>query len=69
MRQFCEKKAHPRRYHQEAAKSRYSIPSDLVTFHSLVKLLLPAVKLNGVRQPMSIEYKRVHGFNQTVFRT
>ena len=29
----------------------------------------PVVKLNGIRQPISIEYKMVHGLNQAVFRT
>ena len=33
----------------------------MFTFHSLVQLLLPVVKLNGVSQPISIEYKVVHG--------
>ena len=28
-----------------------------VQFHSLVQLLLPTVKLSGVSQPISIEYK------------
>ena len=40
----------------------------LFTFHSLVQSLLPMVKLNGVSQPISIEYKMVHGLNQAVFR-
>ena len=41
----------------------------MFTFHSLVQLLLPTVKLNGVNQPISIEYKMVHGLNQAVFTT
>ena len=35
----------------------------------MVQLLLPTVKLNGVSQTISIEYKMVHGLNQAVFRT
>ena len=41
---------------------KYSFPSHLLIFYSLVQL--PTVKLNGVSQPTSIEYKMVHGFNQ-----
>ena len=54
---------------QHPAKSRYFFHSHLFTFHSLVQLLLPTVKLNGISQPISIEYKMVHGLNQAVFRT
>ena len=36
----------------EKAKSRHFFPSHLFTFHSLVQLLLPTVKLNGVSQPI-----------------
>ena len=36
---------------------------------SYYQLLLPTVKLNGVSQPISIEYKRVHGLIQAVFTT
>ena len=50
-------------------KIRYSVPSHLFTFYSLVELVLPMVKLNGFSQPISIEYKMIHGFNQAVFRT
>ena len=50
-------------------KFRYFCPSPVFTFYSLVQLLLPTVKLNGVSQPVLIEYKMVHGFNQAVFRT
>ena len=37
-------------------------------FHSLVQLLLPMVKLNGVSQPISIQ-DMVHGLNQAMFTT
>ena len=50
------------------AKSKYFFPSRMFPFHSLVQLLLPMVKLNGVSQPISIEYKMVHGLNQAVFK-
>ena len=50
-------------------KSRYFFPSHMFTFHLLVQLLLPTVKLNGVSQPISIEYKMVHGLIQAVFKT
>ena len=53
----------------KTAKSRYFFPSHMFTFHSLVQLLFPTVKLNGVSQPISIEYKMVHGLNQAVFTT
>ena len=39
------------------AKSRYFFSFPMFTFHSLVQLLLPTVKLNGVSQLNSIEYK------------
>ena len=32
-------------------------------------IVLPTVKLNRVSQPISIEYKMVHGLNQAVFKT
>ena len=51
------------------AKSRYFFHSHLFTFHLLVQLPLPTAKLNGISQPISIEYKMVHGLNQAVFRT
>ena len=38
-------------------KSSYFFPSYLFTFHLLVQLLLPTVKLNGVSQPISIEIR------------
>ena len=41
----------------------------MFTFHSLIQLLLPMVKLNGVSQPISIEYKMVHDLIQAVFTT
>ena len=44
-------------------------PAYMFTFHSLVQLQLPTVKLKGVRQPISMEYKMVHGLIQAVFRT
>ena len=47
----------------------YFFPSHMFTFHSLVQLLLSKVKLNGVSQPISIEYKMVHGLIQAVFTT
>ena len=56
-------------YHQNTAKSGCLFLSCLFTFHSLVQLLLPTVKLNGVSQPTSIEYKMVHGLNQAVLKT
>ena len=34
-----------------------------------IQLLLPTVKLNEVNQPISIEYKMVHGLNQAAFKT
>ena len=51
------------------AKSWYFFPSPMFTFHSLVQLLFPMVKLNGDSQTISIEYKMVHGLNQAVFTT
>ena len=47
----------------------YFFPSHMFTFHSLVQLLLPTIKLNGVSQLSSIEYKMVHGLIQAVFTT
>ena len=51
------------------AKSMCSFHSRLFTFHSLVQLLLPTVRLNGVSQPISVEYKMMDGLNQAVFGT
>ena len=51
------------------AKSRRFFHSRLFTFCSLIQLLLSTVKLNGVSQPISVEYKIVHGLNQAGFRT
>ena len=48
---------------------RYLFPSHLFKSYSLVQFLLPTAKLNGVSQPISKEYKMVHGFNQAVSRT
>ena len=55
-------------YHQNTAKPKYRFHFRVFTFHSLVQLLLPTVKSNGVNQPNSIEYKMVHGLNQIVFK-
>ena len=51
------------------AKSKYRFHSHSFRFHSLVQFLLPMVKLNGVGQQISIEYKMVHSLNQAVFKT
>ena len=59
-----KKPTHSWSYYQNMAKSRYLFHSRLFMFHSLVQLLLPTVKLNGVSQPISIEYKMMHGLNQ-----
>ena len=64
-----EKINHSWQYSQKTAKSKYFFPSHMFTFHSLVQLLLPTVKLNGVSQPISIEHEMVHGLNQAVFTT
>ena len=53
----------------KTAKYRYLFHSRLFTFHSLVQLLLPVVRLNEVRQSISIKYKMVHALNQAVFGT
>ena len=47
----------------------YFLPSQMSKFRLLVQLLLPMVKLNGVNQPILIEYKMVHGLIQAVFIT
>ena len=60
---------HSWQYSQKKAKSMYFFPSHMFSFHSLVQLLLPTVKLNGIGQPSSIEYKMVHGLIETVFTT
>ena len=52
-----------------SAKSMDFFPSHIFTFHSLVQLLLPTVKLNGVSQQISTEYKMVHGLIEAVFTT
>ena len=46
---------------KKTAKSRYFFLSGMFSFHSLVLLLFPFVKLNGVSQSISIEYKMVPG--------
>ena len=61
MRQFCGKDKSFMVIQSKTAKSRYFFPSHMFTFHSLVQLQLPTVKLNGVSQPISMEYKMVHG--------
>ena len=53
----------------KTARYRYLFHSPLLTFHSLVELLLPTARLNGISRPISIEIKTVHGLNQAVFRT
>ena len=47
----------------------YLFISYLFTLHSLVQLLLPVVKVNGVSQPVSIEYKMLYSLNQAVSGT
>ena len=69
VRKFCEKDKSFMVIQSKTAKSRYFFPSRMFTFHSLVQLLLPTVKLNGVRQPISIEYQMVHSLIQAVFTT
>ena len=69
VRQFCEKDKSFLVIQPKTAKSRYFFSFYVFTFHSLVQFLLPTVKLNGVSQPISIEYKMVHGLIQAVFTT
>ena len=64
-----EKLTHSWQYHQNTAKSGYLFHSRLFTVHSLLQSLLPTVKMNGISEPISIEYKMVHGFNQALFKT
>ena len=67
VREFCQKdKSIMVIQSKKGKKFRYFFPSHMFTFHSLAQLLLPMVKLNGVNQPISIEYKMVHGLNQAV---
>ena len=66
VRHFCEKDKSFKVIPSKTAKSRYFTPFHMFTFHSLVQSLLPMVKLNGVSQPISIEYKMAHGLNQAV---
>ena len=63
VRQFCEKDRSSMVIQAKTAKCRSFFPFHKFTFHSLVQLLLTTVKLNGVSQPISIEYKMVHGLN------
>ena len=61
--QFCEK---DKSFMVIQSKKRQNLGicfllSGTFTFHSLVQLLLPMVKLNEVYQPISIEYKIVPG--------
>ena len=69
VRQFCEKDKSFMVIQSKAAKSRYFFPSHMSTFHLLLQLLLPTVKLNGVSQPISIEYTIVNDLIQAVYRT
>ena len=69
MRQFCEKDKSFIVTQSKNGKIRYFFPSHMFTFHSLVRLLLQTVKLNGVSQPILIEYKMMHGLIQAVFAT
>ena len=63
-----KKLTHSGSYHENTAKSRYLFLSCLFTFYSLIQLLLPMIKLNGVCQPITKEYKMVHGLNQVALR-
>ena len=69
VKQFCENTNSVMVIQPKSCKLRYFFPSHLFIFYSLAQPLGPTVKLNGVSQPISIEYKMVHGFNQTVFRS
>ena len=69
MRQFCEKDKSFMVIQSKTGKIYVFFPSHMFTFHSLVQLLLPKVKLNGVSQPILIEYKMVHGLIEAVFAT
>ena len=55
VRQFCEKINSFTVITSKTEKSRYFFHSRLFTFHLLVQLLLPMVKLNGVNQQILIE--------------
>ena len=59
-----EKSTHSRKYRQNRQSLGISIILDRL--HWLVQLLLPMVKLNRVSQPISIEYKMVHGLRSIV---
>ena len=69
MRKFHEKAKTVMVITTKYGKILVSLSFSLVYIHSLVPLLLPTVKLNGVSPPISIEYKMVHGLNKAVFRT
>ena len=69
VRQFHEKAKTFMVITPKYGKILVSLSFSLLTFHSLVHLLLLTVKLIGVSQPVSIEYKMEHGLNQAVFRT
>ena len=70
MKQLCEKINSFVVIPSKNAKLRYHFfHSCLFTFHSLIQLLLPKAKLNGVDHQISVEYKTVYGLNQAVFRT
>ena len=69
VKQFCKNANSFMVIQPNPAKFRYFFPSHLLTFYLLVQLLLLTVKLNRVSQPISIEYKMVHGLNKALFRT
>ena len=69
VKQFCETPSLSCSYSQKSVKFGYFFPSHLFTIYSLIQLLLPMVKLNGVSLPISIEFKMVHGLSQALFRT
>ena len=62
--QFCEKDKSFMVIQSKNCKTSVFFPSHMFTFHQLVQLLLPTVKLNGVSPPISIESKIVNGLNQ-----
>ena len=68
MRQCCEKINSFTVIPSKTAKPSYFFHSRLSTFYSLAQLLLPTVKLNGVNQPISIEYKMVASASNLKFR-
>ena len=68
VKQLCENTNSFMVIQPNPTKSSYLLPSHLFKFYSLVQLLIPTVKLNGASQPISIEYKMVHGFSQAAFK-